>query len=315
MGLRGRLGGVAAGLLLDRLLGDPADRWHPTAWFGTAMGVVEERTWADRRRSGVGYAAVGVGLGVGSGLLLSRLPGGLSVAVWIALGGRTLRRTGAGIDALLSAGDLAGARERLPCLVGRDPRGLDESGVAAAVIESLAENAVDAVVAPVLWAVVGGAPGVLAYRAVNTMDAMVGHRSPRHGRFGWAAARLDDVANHPAARIQAGLVMLARPRSAIGALTAVRRDAPAHPSPNSGVAEAAAAGALAVELGGPLAYGDRVEVRPLLGVGPRPAPDDIARAIRLTDHTERLLLAALLLARWGCRPGLGLQRQAGGFTG
>src|SRR5690606_3019922 len=128
-------------------------------------------------------------------LLLSRLPGGPSVAVWIALGGRTLRRTGADIHALLSAGDLAGARESLPCLVGRDPRGLDESGVAAAVTESLAENAVDAVVAPGLWAVAGGARGVRAYRAVNTMDAMVGHRSPRHGRFGWAAARLDDVAN------------------------------------------------------------------------------------------------------------------------
>lgn len=294
MGLRQRLLGVAAGLLLDRILGDPATPWHPTAWFGAVMGHVEDRTWVDSRTVGTAYCATGVGLGLGVGWALSRLPGGLPVAVWIALGGRSLRSTGAGIGTLLAAGDLEAARLALPALVGRDPRALDGSGISAAVVESLAENAVDAVVAAVFWAVLGGAPGVLVHRAVNTMDAMVGHRSPRHERFGWASARLDDVANWVPARVQAGLVILARPHAVGRVWRAVRDDAPAHPSPNSGVAEAAAAGALGVQLGGRVAYGSRVEDRPLLGTGPRPAAVDVARGRRLIDHTELLLLALLL---------------------
>src|SRR5204863_6463621 len=123
--------------------------------------------------------------------------------------------------------------------VGRDPSELDESGVARAVVESVAENTVDAVVAPACWAAVFGAPGVLAHRAVNTLDAMVGHRSARYARFGWAAARLDDGAAWVPARLTAVLVALVRPRAARLVWQAVRRDAPAHPSPNAGVAEAA----------------------------------------------------------------------------
>jgi adenosylcobinamide-phosphate synthase len=159
----------------------------------------------------------------------------------------------------------------------------------------VAENTVDAVVGPVFWAVALGAPGALAYRAVNTMDAMVGHHSPRYEQFGWAAARLDDVAGFVPARITALLVCLASPARAGAVIDAVRRDAPSHPSPNAGVAEAAFAAALGVELGGTVRYGARVEDRPRLGVGPRPAPPDIGRAIRLADRVE-LLLTGMLVA-------------------
>jgi adenosylcobinamide-phosphate synthase len=193
----------------------------------------------------------------------------------------------------LLADNLPGAREHVSALVGRDPSELDHSGVSAAVIESLGENTVDAVVAPALWAVVGGAAGAATYRALNTMDAMVGHRSVRYERYGWAAARLDDVANFVPARITAALVALVRPRRTALIVRAVREQAPAHPSPNAGVAEAAFAAALSVELGGTLRYGDRVEHRPRLGVGPRPCVRDIDRAIALASHVE-LALAAIL---------------------
>lgn len=180
-------------------------------------------------------------------------------------------------------------------LVGRDPSGLTESEVAAAVIESLAENSVDAVVAPVVWGLVAGAPGVLAYRAVNTMDAMVGHRSERFAQFGWAAAQTDDAMNWVPARGFAVLVAVARPATAVRVVRSVRRDAAAHPSPNAGVAETAVAAALGRQLGGTLRYGERVEHRPLLGDGPRPEAADIARARVLVDDTERIMVAVLVL--------------------
>ncbi len=182
-------------------------------------------------------------------------------------------------------------------LAGRDASTLDESGVSAAVIESLAENTVDASVATLGWAIVGGAVGAAVHRAVNTMDAMVGHRSPRYGRFGWSAARLDDLMAWLPARAFASMVAIVRPNRWREVVGAVRRDAPAHPSPNAGVAEAAVAAALGVQLGGPLRYGERVEARPTLGDGPRPSCDDIGRAARLVDDVERLA-SALLVAAW-----------------
>ena len=297
--------GVAAGLILDRALGEPPDAWHPVAWFGTAMGRVERATYADRRAAGARYALAGAGLGALAGAALTPLgPAGLAIAVGVASAGRMLRHTSTQIEALLAAGDLEGARERLPWLVGRDPSGLDEAGVSAAVVESLAENTVDAVVAPAFWGLVAGAPGVLVHRAVNTMDAMVGHRSPRYARFGTVAARADDVMAWVPARLFAGLVALdtglgAGPRrpgprqpSARSVLATVRHDAPAHPSPNAGVAESAVAAALGVELGGPLVYAGRHEDRPTLGSGPRPGPADIARARRLVDRVEGALVVA-----------------------
>jgi adenosylcobinamide-phosphate synthase len=196
------------------------------------------------------------------------------------------------VDVALAAGDVEAARRLLPSLVGRSTDGLDEKEIARAVIESVAENLSDAVVASALWGLVGGAPGVLAHRAANTLDAMVGHRSRRYLRFGWAAARADDALGWPAARCTAAFVALARPSRAGEVWRAVRRDAPGHPSPNAGVAEAAFAAALGLTLGGENRYGDRVEVRSALGVGRPPGPDDIAGAVALANRVRWLLLAA-----------------------
>ncbi len=284
-----RSAATALGLLLDRSFGEPPPRVHPVAVFGRAMTRVEGLVWRDRRRDGVAYTAIGVTVGALGGAAIRST----AVAVAMVTAGRELRRVAASIGEACARDDLDAARAELPSLVGRDPRGLDASAIAAAVIESLAENSVDAVVAPVFWAVVAGAPGVAAYRAVNTMDAMVGHHSPRYEQFGWASARLDDVANYLPARLFALAVAATNPSRAGAVWSAVRHDAPAHPSPNAGVAEAAVAAALGRQLGGPLRYGDRHEDRPALGSGPRPQPVDIAAAIRLVDRTELAVLAVL----------------------
>ena len=262
------------------------------AWFGRMMEWLEARLWADSRWRGIAYVATGLALGTVAGRVLRST----ATAVSLSVAGRQLRRISVDVGEAAASGDLERARAELPALVGRDPSCLDTSGVAAAVIESVAENSVDAVVAPAFWAVVAGAPGALAYRAINTMDAMVGHRSDRYRRFGWAAARLDDLANYVPARIFAVLVAAVVPDRAREVLATVRRDAPAHPSPNAGVAEAAVAGALGRELGGPLRYGAILENRPPLGAGPRPTPADVPRAIELADLVERVLLAVLGVA-------------------
>lgn len=197
------------------------------------------------------------------------------------------------VGAALEEGDLERARAQLPTLVGRDPTGLDEHEIARAVIESVAENGVDAVIAPLVWGTLAGAPGVLAQRAINTLDAMVGNRSPRYARFGWASARADDVAAWVPARVAVALVALARPHRSMAIAAAVRRDAPAHPSPNGGVIEAAFAAALDIRLGGVNRYGDRVERRGILHPNGRsPVAADIDRAVRLL-RTVTLLGAAV----------------------
>jgi adenosylcobinamide-phosphate synthase len=273
---------IALGGGADLVFGDPR-RGHPVAAFGRAAAALERVAHRPTRRAGAAYAGVLVGAVVMLGALLERrLPRTpiRAVALWTALGARSLMREAGAVADLVEAGDLDGARRRITSLVGRDPDALDAAGLCAAAIESVAENTVDAVVAPLLWSAVAGAPGALGHRAVNTLDAMVGHRSPRYARFGTAAARADDVANWPAARLTAALtVLLGDDRGA--ALRAWRRDAPAHPSPNAGRAEAAFAGALGIRLGGTLAYGGRVEHRPRLGDGREPGPEDVRRAVRL----------------------------------
>lgn len=294
-----RMFAAGLGVVADDVLGEPPVRPHPVAAFGSVMRAVEGSLYRDDRRAGTAHAVMGAGLGGGAGALLG-VGGGAAavlrsttVATYLAVAGRGLREAADAVGAPLSAGDLDQARLLLPALVGRDAAELDASGIARAVVESLAENTVDALVAPVVWAVLGGAAGALAYRAVNTMDAMVGHRSPRYARYGWAAARLDDVANFVPARITAALVACVRPRRARAVLEAVRTQAGAHPSPNSGVAEAAFAAALGVRLGGTNSYGGRVEVRPHLGTGRPPRPSDIAGAARLSRQVGMALAAVL----------------------
>jgi adenosylcobinamide-phosphate synthase len=199
----------------------------------------------------------------------------------------------------LTAGELDGARALAPALVGRDPSSLNAAGLCRATVESVAENTGDAVVGPLLWAALLGAPGAAAYRAANTLDAMYGHRSERHLRFGWASAKLDDVACWPAARISALLAILWAPvvgGSSRRAWRAAFTDGAAHPSPNAGRIEGAFAGALSRQLGGINRYQYGVERRPPLGTGPGPEVTDIERAVRLSrlvGTTATALLAAL----------------------
>jgi adenosylcobinamide-phosphate synthase len=283
-----RAAGLAAGYAADRLLGDPR-RWHPVAGFGTVAARLERRVYADRRTRGVLHVTALVGgaaaLGGTAERLTNRRPLARAVvtalATWAVLGGRSLEREAAAVHGDLAESDLPAARRRLTHLVGRNTTALPESEVARAVVESIAENTSDAVVAPLVWGAVAGVPGLLAYRAANTLDAMTGHHSARYERFGWAAARLDDVLNLPGARLAGVLAAACAPATAREALTAWRRDARHHPSPNAGVVEAAFAGALGVRLGGTNTYGDRAERRASLGDGRAVAPADITRAVRL----------------------------------
>jgi adenosylcobinamide-phosphate synthase len=284
---------TAAGILADRTFGEPPTSVHPVAAFGTVMTALERRLYRDERWAGAVHAAAGIALGVAAG----RLVRSRAVATYVAVSGRMLGSTARQIGSVLEAGDLAGARALLPSLVGRDPSGLDGGEIARAVVESVAENTVDAIVAPALWAAAAGAPGVLAHRAVNTMDAMVGHRSARYERYGWAAARLDDAMAWVPARATAALVAAVRPSAAGEIWRTVRRDAPAHPSPNAGVAEAAFAAALGIQLGGLVRYGERVEDRPRLGEGRAVEAADIDRAVRLSDDVTLALTGTLAAMR------------------
>ncbi|MGC8509280.1 MAG: adenosylcobinamide-phosphate synthase CbiB [Acidimicrobiales bacterium] len=289
--------GAAAGLVADRWLGEPPASWHPVVGFGAVMGALERALYRDRRAPGVAYALVGLGIGLGVG----RLVRSAALATTVAVGGRALRDAARQVDAALSAGDLEVARTRLVSLVGRETQGLAASEIARAVVESVAENTVDAIVAPALWAAWCGPAGALGYRAVNTMDAMVGHHSTRYENYGWASARLDDLANWLPARATAMLVALVRPPAHRAVREAVRRQAPAHPSPNAGVAEAAFAAALGRRLGGRNRYGEREEVRPILGWGPDAQSSDIARSVRLSRDVAGALAGLLVvagLAQW-----------------
>ncbi|WP_085104002.1 cobalamin biosynthesis protein [Mycobacterium paraense] len=294
---RARAVGVLAGYAADLALSDPK-RGHPVALFGRAAAALERLTYRDSEVAG----ALHVGLLVGAVTALGAVVGRRSVAAtaaatWVCLGGTSLARTGLEMAQLLERDDVGAARRLLPSLCGRDPERLDAAGLTRAALESVAENTSDAQVAPLLWAAAGGAPAVLSYRAINTLDSMIGHRSPRYLRFGWAAARLDDVANYAAARATAALVVLCAPvvgGSPAGALRAWRRDAARHPSPNAGVVEAAFAGALGVRLGGPTQYRHELQIRPTLGDGRPPAVADLRRAVVLSRAVQTA--AALVVA-------------------
>lgn len=288
---------TAAGVVADRLLGEPPVRPHPVSAFGRLMRAVERRTYADDRTAGALHAAAGITVGVAVGVIAGRTAGptlATGAATYLAVAGRALDDAALEVEQALVDGDLDRARAGLPSLVGRDPSELDAGEIARAAVESVAENTVDAVVAPALWAAVGGAPAVLAHRAVNTLDAMVGHQDHRYRNFGWASARLDDVANWVPARMTAGLVAAVRPDAATDVARLVRRDAAAHPSPNGGVAETAFAAALGLRLGGPNRYGDRLEDRPILGDGTPPSAVDIAAARRLARDVDLALVGLLL---------------------
>jgi adenosylcobinamide-phosphate synthase len=295
--------GLALGVAADLVFGDPR-RGHPVAGFGTAAAALERRIWRNSRAAGCAYAGTLTAAAAGLGALVDRStrrrPAArlllTACATWTVLGGTSLGRAAEQMHAALAAGDLPAGRAALPALAGRDPSVLDAGGLARATVESVAENTSDAAVAPLLWGAVAGLPGLLGYRAVNTLDAMVGHRSSRYEHFGWASARVDDVANWLPARLTAALTVACAPvsgGSAAGALRTWLRDGAAHPSPNAGRCEAAMAGALGIRLGGRNVYGSRVEERPQLGSGRAPTTADIRRAVRISRAVS---LAAALLA-------------------
>ncbi|MFF1375159.1 cobalamin biosynthesis protein [Streptomyces sp. NPDC058308] len=309
--------GAAAGLLGDLLLGDPR-RGHPVAAFGRAAGAVERVLWRDHRGWGALHAVVCAGGAAGAAALATALvrrsrAGSVALtaaATWAVVGGTSLTREARAIGGALQAGDIEVARERLPHLCGRDPQALDADGIARAVVESVAENTSDAVVGALVWGALGGVPGFVGFRAVNTLDAMVGHKSPRYRRYGWACARLDDVFGWPGARLTAGLAALAGD-SPSGAVRAWRADADAHPSPNAGPVEAAFAGALGVRLGGTLSYGGRVEHRPVLNAAGRDVEaGDIERAAELSRRVGLLALGVVVGARWVLRSATSGRRKA-----
>ncbi|MCV7224991.1 cobalamin biosynthesis protein [Mycolicibacterium komossense] len=293
----GRAAGVLIGFLADVAFADPR-RGHPVAGFGTVAAQLERITYRDSRLAGAMHtatllAALAVGAKTAERAAAHRgrvwSATAVAAATWAALGGTSLARTGVQMADLLDSDDISAARALLPSLCGRDPAMLDSDGLTRAALESIAENTSDAQVAPVLWAAVGGVPGVVVYRGINTLDAMIGHRSPRYAQFGWAAARIDDLANYVGARVAGALVVVCAPvvgGSAMGALRAWVHDAAKHPSPNAGVVEAAFAGALGVQLGGPTQYRHELQIRPTLGTGPAPGVADLRRAVALSQAVQ-----------------------------
>lgn len=295
--------GLLLGVAADAALGDPR-RHHPVAAFGRLAASTERVCYADHRLAGAAYTVALVGGAAVVGALFERVGrgraavqvAGTALATWAVLGGSSLAKEGAAMARALDDSDLATARTLLPNLCGRDPAQLDAAGMARASVESIAENTSDAVVAPLVWGAVAGVPGLLAYRAVNTLDAMIGYPTGRHRQFGWAAARLDDLVNLLPARVAAALTVVCAPvvgGSSRGAWRAWRSDAAAHPSPNAGQVEAAFAGALEVRLGGRTVYAHGAQQRPVLGDGRTPDAGDLTRGVELS-RVVGLVSAALV---------------------
>ncbi|MCM3895468.1 MULTISPECIES: cobalamin biosynthesis protein [Gordonia] len=298
--------GLCVGYLFDRAVGDPR-RWHPVAGLGRAIGRLERAVYADSRAVGIGFAATSVCASIALGLGVDRAArrvdsspvriAAVAVATWAVLGGTTLNRVGREVADDLSVDDIDAARALVPSLCGRDPESLDAAGIVRAAVESIAENTSDAAVAPLFWGGVAGVPGLIAYRTVNTLDSMVGYRNDRYGRFGWASARLDDLANLLPARL-AGVLVVVLGQDRVGALRAWRRDAAAHPSPNAGVVESSFAGALGLRLGGRTVYPHGVEERPALGDGRSPEVADLYSTTRLSRRVQIGALASSALSAY-----------------
>lgn len=296
--------GVLSGYAADLVFGDPV-RLHPVAGFGRLALAGERRRYRDSRMAGLGHAVELVTGAVGTAAVADRAVRRRSTlrtalvgtALWAALGARSLHREAAAVAAAVDADELDRARLRVRSLVSRDPEGLDDKGLLRAAVESVAENTSDAIVAPLLWTGVAGVPGVVAHRAANTLDAMVGYRNERYERFGWAAARLDDLLNLGPARLTVVLAALLAPvvgGDADRTRAVVLRDGRVHASPNAGPVEAAFAGALDVRLGDDVVtYQGRTIRRPPVGDGPTPAVEDVRRAVLLSRAVG---LAAALIA-------------------
>jgi adenosylcobinamide-phosphate synthase len=298
-----RGGQVAAALLLDAVLGEPPETIHPTVLMGLVISAFEKTTLRmesprSRRLAGIVLALSFPSLVfVSTRKILGVVPckprwmiG--TALIFTTLPMRVLGEAAGNVEMGLREGRLERARTQVGHLVGRDTGGLSESEICRAAVESVAENTSDGVVAPMLYGVLFGAPGALAYKAVNTLDSMVGYRQAPYEDLGWASARLDDLANLAPSR----LTMLSTAAVAglpLRTLLIAVRYGPLTASPNAGMAEAAFAGALGIRLGGANTYGGVLREGPILGDGRLPAPDDIGRAVRLMRRC--CVLAGILL--------------------
>ena len=307
---------VIAALAFDALIGDPDWLWrrlgHPVALIGALIDTLDRRfnkddqSPAQRRSAGIASTAILVVVATAVGALIQVaalwFPAGniiIALLASIFIAQRSLYQHVDWVRSAFADGGLPEARDAVALIVGRDPENLDEAGVCRAAIESCAENFSDGVVAPVFWLALLGLPGLIAYKAINTADSMIGHRSERYASFGWAAARLDDLVNLLPARLSALLLAVAAPIAggSIGkSFDVVRRDASKHRSPNAGWPESAMAGALGLALAGPRRYAEGMVDDPFLNAeATRPAvPDDIGRALDL--YTAACVIEAAIYA-------------------
>jgi adenosylcobinamide-phosphate synthase len=307
--LRG--GEVAAALLLDAIFGEPPEALHPTVWMGRVISALERvalrsKSSRDRYRAGVALALFLPALVF---VLVGRLLDLTSPHCrWVfeaalistTLSMRGLGEAAAAVERELREGDIEQACTSVGEMVGRDTAGLPAPAVARAAVESVAENTSDGVVAPMLYGLLLGAPGALAYKAVNTLDSMVGYRTYPYAELGWASARLDDLANLPPARVTV-LMAAALSGRPFCTLDTARRYGPLTASPNAGWAEAAFAGALGSRLGGPNAYDGVVRTGPILGDGRPPGPEEVRRSVRLMRRCCALFAVVAVFAGRGRR--------------
>jgi len=308
---------LALAVALDAALGDPPGWPHPVRLMGAAIAAYERavrRRVTSPRGLRVAGAVLAVGLPAFTWLLATAALAlaaalhplaGFALAVYLAYTCLSLKGLAGAVGAVgarLRSGDLEGARAAVAHVVGRETARLEAPEVAAAAVESAAENASDGVVAPLLFLAIGGPALGLAYKAVNTGDSMIGYRDARYADFGWAAARLDDLANWVPARLTALFLIAAAAllgQSCTGAWRTARRDARHHDSPNAGWPEAAVAGALGVALGGPATYHGAVRMRAVLGGGGAlPAAEHVGRAVRLTWLAGGLAALTAVVVRW-----------------
>jgi len=285
--------GAGVGLLLDRALGEPPSKVHPVALFGKVMTRTEMFLWRGNRASGVNYGVFGLAVAATASMFFSSPFFGTAIGTYLAIAEKSLLDNATSIESSLKRGDLASVRRQLPSLVGRDAENLDENCAARAVVESVAENSSDAVIAPMFYGALLGGSGAIVYRAVNTMDAMVAYRNAQYLHFGWFNARLDDFANYMPSRL-AGLLAWSVPIGRSPGPASILADAAGHPSPNAGVIEATYAHKLGIRLGGENSYQGAVEVRPEMGDGRGAMPSDIAGAVELCRKSDTLFATILM---------------------
>jgi adenosylcobinamide-phosphate synthase len=299
-------------LVIDARLGWPAAVHvrvgHPVMWIGALISVLdrglnrEDASETARRAAGIFVAIAVISLAAAAGWAGSSImPDGwiglilAAILAWPLVAARSMHEHVVAVARPLMAGDVPAARQAVSLIVGRDPSQLDAAGIARAATESLAENTSDGIVAPLFWGVIFGLPGIAAYKAINTLDSMIGHRTARHEAFGWAAARIDDVANLIPARLTGLLFAAVSVRPHI-ALATMWRDAHHHRSPNAGWPEAAMAGALGIRLSGPRIYAGHLVQEPWVNAAaPDPVPADLNRALALYRRAMLLLAAGLAL--------------------